>query len=368
LEYKRASKSKKICAVVKADGYGVGVNNFVKEIENCVDCFAVACFVEAKKLRKLTKKPILVLNYVPKQNLRFCVKDDITISVYNICQLKEIVETLKNNSCEEKVEKWGKQAPKKNSRKTKLNAHIAINSGMNRIGISSFADFKNFLSYAKKHKDVLNICGIFTHIYNANSKSDTDVQMCIFNQYLSILKNYYNIKNITIHAEASLAGIKYENYHFDMTRLGIGMFGSSFENFDLELCPVIEVKSKIIDLHSIKEGESVGYDKKFVAKKDMIVATVPIGYADGIFRNYAKKGYVLINNKFCKIVGNLCMDMFMCDVTSANAKLFDEVILIGKNQYGKAIKIECVANECGTIPYEILTSIKQKRFNIKRII
>ena len=133
---------------------------------------------------------------------------------------------------------------------------------------------------------------------------------------------------------------------------------------DYKLKQVLSIKSKIINITNIKEGECVGYNRSFVAKKDMVVATIPLGYADGIFRSFSKRGKVLCCGKFCKVIGNICMDMFMIDITKTEAKLFDEVVLIGSDNFGNKIDIDTFASWCNTISYEILTSIKQDRFDV----
>ena len=144
-----------------------------------------------------------------------------------------------------------------------------------------------------------------------------------------------------------------------MVRLGILLYGG-LDDRVVKTNTVLEIKSKIISLNKIKKGDCVGYGKKFVATKDMEIATIPIGYADGIFRSYGKNGFVIINNHNCKIVGTICMDMLMADVTGINSKVGDEVALIGEN-----LSLKTFADNCGTISYEILTSIKKSRFNVK---
>lgn len=335
-QFKKINSSTKICAVVKADGYGLGINNFIKEIEHKVDYFAVACYIEAKKLRKYTKKPILVLNFVPVKNLTSCVENNISITIYNYNQIKQVSKKIK---------------------KGKIKVHFAINTGMNRIGFNNIQEFVLAYNKTKKAKNI-ECDGIFTHFFNATNNKDTQKQACIFKQFVSNIKD----DNIIIHTSASDASFLYKNYNFDMVRLGICLYGES--NAKVKLKPVLTITSKIINLTQIKKGQSVGYGKSFIAKKDMFIATVPLGYADGIMRAYAKNGKVIINNKYCKIVGNICMDMFMCDVSGIKSKIGDTVILIGKNIQDKKITVSEVAKKCNTISYEILTNIKRSRFNV----
>ena len=331
--------NKKVCAVVKADGYGIGITNFVNQIEDIVDMFAVATFGEALEVRKLTSKPILILNFVPANCLCLCAENNLIVSVYSMEHLKQIKKHT-SNRC--------------------LKVQIAINSGMNRIGVNNLQELEKMLQYIETNKLIVNINGIFTHFYKAANAAETQKQFQIFMQYVKLLKKRY--KNIIAHCSASVATVKYKKYMLDMVRLGIYMYGAEKCN-SVNFKPVVEVKSRVIDIKEIKKGENVGYEKKFIAPKKMTIATIPLGYADGIFRNYAKKGRVLIKGEYCKIVGNICMDMFMVDVSNLDVSVGDNVVLIG-SQKSKKIEMTDVAKACGTISYEILTSLNKNRFNV----
>lgn len=341
MEYKKVDNLSKVCAVVKADGYGIGAKNVVHAIDDYVDFYAVACFVEAAKLRKLTKKNILVLNTVRSQTLKFCADSNISISLYSFDQAVEIAK-------QKKIEK--------------IKVHIAINTGMNRVGFSSVEEFEKTLKYIKSNKSKIVVEGIFTHFYNAASEADTKKQYRIFMQYLNVLAKYYDASKIIKHACASLAAVKYSSFRLDMVRLGILLYGDIDESNILSLKPVLKIKSKVVGVTNVKAGQSVGYGKGFVAKNNLIVATVPLGYADGIMRAFAKSGTVCVNGNKCKVAGNICMDMFMIDVTEKGVHVGDTVEIIGKNQTAGDI-----ASCCNTISYEILTNIKKNRFNVKII-
>lgn len=337
--YKKINNSAKICAVVKADGYGLGVKNFVPKIQHKVDFFAVACFVEAIALRKITNKPILILNYVQPENLQVCANKNLSITIFSKTQLKQALKNVKNGI---------------------LKIHFAINTGMNRIGFCSLQNFKYCFCKAKIAKNI-KIEGLFTHFYNSTNKKHTHEQFCIFKHFVAFAKKNSN-QNILVHAAASDASFMYPQFAFDMVRLGICLYGYGETKTKLQLA--LSIVSKIINITKVKKGQSVGYGKNFVAKRNMLVATVPLGYADGILRSYAKKGCVIVNNKFCKIVGNICMDMFMCDVTKAKAAVGTNVTLLGVSKKGLAISAQDIAKSCNTISYEVLTNIKQNRFNV----
>ena len=345
--YKEKIGDKKICAVVKADAYGIGIENVVPQIESFVDAFAVANFDEAKKAQKYSNKQIFILNFVPLQNLGECQNCNFCISVSSFQELKSIVCVLKKN---------------KTSCGMQQKISFAINTGMNRLGFSDVAEFERCLRYAKKNKKYILPISIFSHIYNSQSKRLSTIQNCIFMQYLKVFKKHFDISKIAIHLLASEASLRYPNFAYDMTRPGILLYC----NFDGKSIfeDTIEVHSKIVAINKVMAGKSVGYGQNFIAKKNMVVATIPIGYADGIFRSYSKNGKLLCHGKFCKIVGNICMDMLMIDISNvADAKLFDKVTLVGKNGK-KEISIFQMSRWCGTIPYEILTSLKKTRFDI----
>ena len=199
-QFKKFNPKTKICAVVKADGYGLGLANFIKQIERDVDFFAVACFLEAIKLRKLTDNPILILNFVPCENLQKCVENNISVSVFNLQHLMQI---------------------KKYVKKGKLKIHLAINTGMNRIGFSCVDKFYKSINLAQKQANI-KIEGVFTHFYNATNQINTYEQFCIFNHFVKIAKKN-NLKGIMVHTSASDAGFLYKQFNFDMVRLGMSI-------------------------------------------------------------------------------------------------------------------------------------------------
>ena len=338
LAYKKVDSKSKICAVVKANAYGLGVQNVVPKIDNLVDCFAVANFQEALQVSKLTSKKIIILNFVPKDKIFECAELGFQISVSSFSQLLQIRKCLKNQ---------------------KIDIHLAVDTGMNRIGFDNIKEFKKTLKITKNNQKI-NIVGIFSHIYNSRNKIDTQNQNIIFDKYSHLLAQHFDATKITRHLLASESAVKYPKYRYDMVRLGILLY-ANYDN-GTNFCDAIELKSKIIAIKNLNVGECFGYGKKFVATKKTKLAIIPIGYADGILRNLKKNGYVLCKDKFCKIVGNVCMDMLAVDVTETTAKIGDAVILIGKSKT-KQISLCDVAKWQNTICYEVLTNIKQNRLN-----
>lgn len=339
IEYKKIDSKSKICAVVKANAYGLGVQNVVPKIESMVDCFAVANFDEAVEVSKLTNKKIIILNFVPKDKIFDCAKLGFQISVSSYSQLLLI---------------------KKYSKNQKIEIHLAVDTGMHRIGFDNLHEFTNSLKFIKNNKNIA-IFGIFSHIFNAKSVKDTKKQNTVFQEYLIALAKYFDATKITKHLLASEGAIKYPMYRYDMVRLGILLY-ANFDNGN-RFCDSIELRSKIIAIKNLKIGDTVNYNKKYVATKNTKVAIIPIGYADGLLRNMTKKGFVLVSDKLCKIVGSVCMDMIAVDISQTNSKIGDTVTIIGKSKTNK-ISLCDVAKWQNTICYEVLTNIKQKRFNI----
>ena len=341
LEYKRIDSKSKICAVVKANGYGIGAENVVNSVDDLVDFYAVACFVEAEKLRKITSKNILILNFVDKNDLKQCASKNISVSISTLADAKKIVKTDFNG---------------------RVKVHLAINTGMNRIGFCDLNEFCKTLSYISKNLHKICIEGIFTHLYNAKNFEDSKKQICIFNQYLKVLSKHFDISKIVKHTVASFGAVEYPEFRFDMVRLGILLYGGLEETTKLNLKQVVEIKSKIIKINELNTKSNVGYGKNIVKKNVKKIATIPLGYADGILRSLSGSGFVLINNTLCKIVGNVCMDMFMVDITNTNAKINDKVFVLNNE-----LTLNKIATFANTISYEILTNIKKDRFDVKVI-
>ena len=339
-EYKKIDNKSKICAVVKADAYGIGIENVVSSIDKEIDFYAVACISEAEKLRKQTSKSILILNYVDKNNINFCSKNNISISVENISQIKQLA-------------KLGH----------KIKIHLAINSGMNRLGFSTKSSFFNAMQLLQKHKNQIIIEGIFTHFYDGKNHEKCKKQFDIFMQYLNILKLYFDDEKILKHTCSSVPAVLFDEFRLDMVRLGILLYGSNLNLPNIKPKQVLKIESKIVSITKTKKGDAIGYSNGFVCSKKMTIGTIPLGYADGIFRSYSKKGYVLCGKTKCKIVGNICMDMLMIDLTNTNAKIGDKVILVGKTKNNE-ITVDDFAKKCKTISYEVLTNIKKTRMDI----
>lgn len=309
--------------VVKADSYGMYDNETVKTIiEAGVNYLAVSSLDEALKIREMDKNiPILVLGIIPCEYINICEENKITITIPSLEYVNKILDK-------------------------RVKAHIKIDTGMNRIGIKDREEVKYV--YDKIINSDIELEGIFTHIYKAENKESTQKQYEAFEN----LTKDIDLKKIPIvHIQASEALENYNKKEYvNGCRLGIIMYGFSDK---IELKSTMELHSQVIQINNLKKGETVGYGGTYTAKEDEKIATVAIGYADGIIRKNTGR-YVYINNRKYKIVGNVCMDMLMIKIDE-NVKLYDDVLILKDNNH-----ILEVSRYLDTIPYEVICSISKR--------
>ena len=322
VNYFKGTTKAKICAMVKANGYGHNAVAVAQILSNYVDYFGVNNIDEAIELRQNgIKNNILVVGVFEKEDIANAYDYDIELTVDNAFRLDEIIES-----------------------NLAIKVHIAVNTGMNRLGfcVNDISD----VVFRCKNSNVI-LVGIFTHFATADmDKEYFDYQIKSFNQALSLL----DTKGIIIHA-SNTSGLSDKRVHYDMVRIGIGLYGYGNKN----LLPVMKVKSKVVAIHKISKGERVGYSNGYIADEDCYIAVVPLGYADGINRHIARRVYVRINGKLYLVASNICMDMFMVKVDK-DVKLFDEVVVMDN--------ADIWAKELDTIPYEVLTGFEHRRFNL----
>lgn len=345
MEFKKVYDKPKICAIVKADAYGHGIEGTVNSIKGLVDFFGVADSLEAVKVRAVTSKPILVLSMVDVTALKDCITKNISLSVSQLMYLRQIEDIAKKLCVNAKI-------------------HLKINSGMNRLGFCSKKNFLRAVDYINK-SNFLVLEGIYTHFFDSLNQTILERQYNKFNQYLSLI----NTQNIIIHAGASNASITSSKYHFDMVRLGLLMYGYSEKQDSLSngkkffnLLPALKVTARIVNSVNVKKGNFVGYGRNYIATHNMKIACVSMGYADGFLRTNSNRGRVIIKGKFAPIVGSICMDLFMVDISDIKCKIGDEVVVLGKDG-NLEINANEIAQNANTIPYEILTNFKRDRMN-----
>ena len=226
--------------------------------------------------------------------------------------------------------------------------HLAFNTGMNRLGFCGEKEIFDVINICRKTQNI-SIIGVFSHYYDANNKNIAEMQFLKFAQLKEKINKNFEDNNIIFHL-ASSYGVVNQN-GFDMARVGFLMYDDSMFS-TIKLC------AKIIDFQVLQNGDTAGYDGVFVAKKKTKLAIIQIGYADGIFRNIVKHGYVLINNNFAKIVA-ICMDSMIVDATEISCKIGDDVVIIGKDKT-KQIFICDVARWCDTIGYKIIAKLSSR--------
>lgn len=346
LNYYRSKlqKSTKLMVMVKAYGYGNGGFEIARLLEHhSVDYLGVAFTDEGIELKAAgITIPIIVMNPETTSYAQL-IQYGLEPEIYNMRTLNGFIRLLK----ERKI----KQYP----------IHIKLDTGMHRLGFER-AQLDDLIATLRDCPWV-EVKSVFSHLATSDMPEQHDFvmqQIAVFDTNYRYLCEQLQIKPIA-HI-LNTAGIS--NYGFaqyDMVRLGLGLYGlSADEHEQTELAQVGTLKSVISQIKQIKVGDSVGYGRRFVAQRPTVTATVPIGYADGILRKWGNGvGYVVINGKKAPIVGSICMDMLMCDVTGITCKEGDEVILFGEHP-----SLTEIATILETIPYEIMTSISNR---VKRV-
>lgn len=340
------AKGTMICGVVKSDGYGHGSVPVAKAVEDLVWGYAVAAVEEGWVLRDHhITKPILVLGYVPEEEFESLVEQEIR---YTVSEWKE-VEILSKIA-----QKLGKNAY----------VHIKMDTGMGRIGLR-FAE--EILTLAQKIENLPNIVieGIFTHMATADmaDKTKAKEQIRMFREMLQLLENngiYIPIR----HCSNSAGIIDLKEANIDMVRAGIALYGlypsEEVNKENVCLIPALELKSIVSYLKTVPKGSPIGYGATFVTQKETKVATVSIGYGDGYPRALSNKGYALVRGKKAPIIGRICMDQFMMDVSDIpEIQQGDTVTLIGKDQ-NEQITVEELAELAGTFNYEFVCDLGKR--------
>jgi len=332
----------KIMAMVKAFSYGSGsfeIANFLQQ--EGVDYLAVANVDEGIELRNggITI-PILILN-PDTSNFEVFDKYLLEPEIYSFRILDEFYNTIKNNVY------------------NRYPIHLKINTGMNRLGFS-FSELAFLVEKLKKY-DKIFVKSVFTHLVGSGDNQFDDFTLKQVEEFEKSTKFISdNLRYNFIRHILNSSGIeRFYKYQYEMVRLGIGLYGvSSIDNKKLK--HIGTLKTQILQIFDVAENETIGYNRVGVAKIKSKIATIPIGYADGLNRKLSNGiGKVLINNTLVPIIGNICMDLTMIDITSINANEGDEVII-----FNDVLTIDEIANQLGTIPYEILTSIPQR---VKRV-
>lgn len=329
----------KLMVMVKAASYGNGSFEIANLLQfNRVDYLAVAYADEGVELRKHgIELPIMVMN-VALESFSNILKYNLEPEVYSIGQLKRLIDFIEN---EEKA----------------IKIHIKIDSGMHRLGFEE-KHIKELTSILMANSSV-EVASIYSHLAGADEERHNEFSTFQVDQFLKIANEIEKTLNIhpLKHILNSAGILRFPNFQLDMVRLGIGLYGFEANQSEQdELLPISTLKTVISQLKNVKEGETIGYGRKGVATRDTIIATIAIGYADGFLRAFSNgKISLLVNGNPAPVIGNICMDMCMLDVTGLDAKSGDEVIVFGEKP-----SIKQLADAIDTIPYEILTNISSR--------
>ena len=345
-EYLKSSvqKGTKMMGVVKAFAYGSDANEislFLQDLN--IDYFAVAYAHEGVALRNAgVTKPILVLH--PQAiNFKLLIDNCLEPSLYNAKIFTEFIAIASQEN------------------QTNYPVHIKFNTGLNRLGFSE--NDVDYLISKLKENSCIKVKSLFSHLAASEDLNEKEFTLNQISSFKNISENFI-IKlgyKPMLHICNTSGVLNYPEAHFDMVRTGIGLYGfgnSKKENVHFK--PISTLKTVISQIHSIEKGKSVGYNRAYKSDGFMKTATLPIGHADGIGRQYGNgKGFVNIQGKPAPIIGNVCMDMIMVNITHIDCKEGDEVIVFDKNHTA-----ENLASASGTISYEFIASISRR---IKRI-
>ena len=366
------SINENIIYVLKDDAYGLGIENILPIlIENGCNYYAVAYIEEALEIKKISREKflkevnVLMLNYTEVEDIRIAVENGIELTIYSLFQFREyekifseILEEGKNN----------------------IKIHIKLNTGMNRLGFDGDEieelcgilkrfqvrnENKRFLEYDKKVEDVktvekigkLEIVSIFSHISDSENFEKTEAQVKKYEEFLKIFQNM-GIDCRYTHLQASPLLFKYgKKYNYDFGRVGMAIYGMEPLSERVGLEQVINLHSKIISLRKVRKGEQVSYGNNGLLERDTIVAVVPIGYAHGLKKQIeSSDSYILIKGKKVYILGEVCMDMILVDVTDIEGvSVGDKAVIIGV-QGDEEITLLKMAKWADTIQDDILTN------------
>ena len=319
--------------VIKANGYGTYVNTQL-DLINQFNIVAVATVDEGVKIRELGyDKEIFVLNQAFESEIEKILKYNLVVGISSYGFAEKLAETQKD-----------------------VTVHVEIGTGMGRTGVHPYRLEKFLRSLSSNIK----VEGIYTHMSSADIDDEyTKKQIESFNYAIDVAKSIVGELKY-IHAGASNGLLNYPEAHYNLVRPGIILYGyaASDTTFDkIDLKPIATLKSKITFLKEVESGTSIGYSRSYITDKNMKVATIPIGYADGFRRTFSNGWEVLINGKRAKIIGKVCMDSFMADVTDIpDVKVGDDVYIWDN----KEIKLEDLSDKCDTINYEIISQVGER--------
>jgi alanine racemase len=336
----RLNSGVKLLAMVKAQSYGSGLKRLAEFLEaQGVDYFGVAFTSEGVALRKHgIKLPILVLNPDP-ESYSDCIAYQLEPTIFTFNQLDLFIRVL--------IELDINRYP----------IHVEVDTGMRRLGFEP-NEIKSLLEVCQSQPEIY-IKGVFSHFVEseeAENRAFSLAQIDRFQTVISMVKSQIS-HELLCHMANSEGIVNYPEAHFNMVRLGLGMYGLTNSHIKQQLDPVLAWKSVVSQVKWVKKGESVSYARSFIAKQDLKIAVIPLGYGDGFSRALSNgQGGVMIQGKWCPTVGMICMDMMMVDVSLvSDVKEGDEVVV-----FDDITSLERLSNLMHTIPYEVMTGISER--------
>ena len=347
--FKNINSNIQIIPVLKSNAYGHGLVQ-IAEILNNTDCelIAVDGYFEAAKIKDITNHKILVLGYIKPENYKIL---DIKKCSFVIQEANEIHELAKLNK--------------------KVNIHIELNTGMNRLGLNS-SELNIYLKTLKKYPKI-KLEGIMSHLSDSDNLKDktfTDMQIKLFDELVEkILKHGFKPKYI--HLSQTAGSVYVKSKYANASRIGIGLYGISpidisnnISHIFNKLMPILELKSTIIKTINLKKGDKVSYNGTFVAKQPMKIGVLPIGYYEGIPRELSNCGRVTTKKYKLIIIGRICMNHLLIDLANTNLKVGDEITIISDNKYFPN-SVNMICKKHNLFSYQLIAKLSE---NIRRII
>lgn len=348
---KNISENTQIVAVIKADGYGHGAVMIAKKLEkdSRIWGYAVATAAEALELRNSDiKKPILILSYAFESDYEALIENEVRLAVFTFEMAAALSET---------AQKLGKCCK----------IHIKVDTGMTRIGVQPNLDAIELIKRISELKNI-EIEGIFTHFARADEKDKTKAyeQLEKFQMFIKQMEETTAIRIPMKHCSNSAGIAEIPEANMDMVRAGIILYGlwpseEVAEGKKIELKPALSLKSKVVYVKTVPVGQEISYGGTFTTKRETRVATICIGYGDGYPRSLSNKGYVLINGQRASILGRVCMDQFMVDITdvTGDVQTGSVVTLIGKDGE-ETITMEALGALSGRFNYELACDLGKR--------
>ncbi len=335
-----AAPGRKVLAVVKADAYGHGIVPVARQLQaEGVDGFGVALAEEGLELREAgIDRAILVLNGINGDAHREIIRAGLTPVLYELPEARAFDAVSGGRP---------------------VDVHLKIDTGMGRLGVPVGA-LSDFLRELRRYPSI-RIAGLMTHLSTADEDPEyVAEQLSVFSHAQGLVRRFGHEPSV-LHAANSAAVFRHPESHFDWVRPGLALYGyAGNDAIDAPLRPAMRWRTEVLRLRTLQPGESAGYGRSYRAVTETRLATLPVGYGDGLLRSASNRGHVLIHGTRCAIVGNIAMDLTTVDVSALHRiEVGDEVLLLGE-QDGETLDARDLAAAAQTIPYEVLTNVSRR--------